>query len=79
LLFLDSDGDASSGAAGDTNGMQNVIRVDFQRRRRVTIADEYRAAADRCELSAASQDHKTARTLRRLAEQYRQRAADFNI
>lgn len=54
--------------------MQNVIRVDFQRRRRITMADEYRAAADRCELSARGQDEKTARALRKLAASYRQRA-----
>jgi hypothetical protein len=74
LLFLDSDSDASSGAAGDTNDMGRVIHVCFQTRRVMTGMDEYERAADRCERLALSQDGQTAEVLRRLGRHYRAKA-----
>lgn len=55
--------------------MGDVIYASFGRRVQIGRS-EWERGAERCEAAATSQDEITARTLRRLAWQYRNRAAE---
>lgn len=71
-MFLDSDGPDGLVGLGDDE-MGRVIYMSFGRRVQIS-RDEYLRGADRCERAALTQDTQTARTLRKLAAAYRERA-----